>query len=876
MLDSDKLSHYELLEKLGEGGMGVVYKARDTRLDRLVALKVLPADKVSDPDRKRRFMQEAKAASALNHPNIVTIYDVDHVDGLDFIAMEYVPGRTLEQLIGRQGLKVDETLKYSIQIAGALGAAHAASIVHRDLKPNNVIVTDSGVVKVLDFGLAKLIEEKQREEAETQTILRQDAVRTLAGFIVGTAAYMSPEQAEGRPVDARSDIFSFGSLLYQTVTGQTPFARPSQMSTLAAILREEPQPPSQVAAGTPCDLDKIIARCLRKDPDRRYQHMLDVKLALEEVAEESTSSGPRPAARRTPSRHFKLGIAIAAIAAVALIAGWLLRMKARPIHTVWIFSQLTDAPGPELFPSLSPDGKTFVYAAQASGNWDIFVHRVGGRNPTNLTAGSTAGETQPVFSPDGEHIAFRSERDGGGIFIMGATGEAVRRLTDFGFNPSWSPDSKSVVVATESIVRPEDRYLPVSRLWTIDVSTQLPLLLSPQDGVQPHWSPNGHRIAFWASKAGQRDIWTIGAGGSDPVPVTSDQHVDWNPVWSPDGRYLFFISDRSGPMNLWRVPVDERSGSVLGDVEPVTTPSSDAGPISLSRNGRIAYAHQVSTARLHKVGFDPETGKATGPPVQITGGSRQAVRPDLSADGKWLTFCSWGRQQDILLVRTDGTDLRQLTDDGYHDRGPRWSPGGEYITFFTDRSGKNEIWAVHPDGSGLQQISDAQGNIVWPVWSPDGKRLAYTVFGASRSPYLIEGIRLPTEQEPRPLAAPADPRDSFNAWDWSPDGEKLAGFLQTDEGMFSGIAVYSFKTAAYTKLTDFGIDPIWLSDSRRLLFNHDGRLWLVDSDTRRAREVLSLAPQEIARRGFAVSPDDRTIYFSLASTESDIWLAQSR
>ena len=245
MLDSGTISHYELLEKLGEGGMGVVYKARDTHLDRLVAIKVLAPDKVADADRKRRFVQEARAASALNHPNIITIYDVDCEDGVDFIAMEYVPGKTLDQMIGRNGLKLDDALNCCIQIASALGAAHSAGIIHRDLKPNNVMVTDCGVAKVLDFGLAKLTELKPPEEIETRTILRQEIVRTLDGFIVGTAAYMSPEQAEGKPVDARSDIFSFGALLYQLVTGQTAFLRQSQMSTLAAILRDEPSRPAR-------------------------------------------------------------------------------------------------------------------------------------------------------------------------------------------------------------------------------------------------------------------------------------------------------------------------------------------------------------------------------------------------------------------------------------------------------------------------------------------------------------------------------------------------------------------------------------------------------------------------------------------------------
>src|SRR5882724_11211895 len=279
-----RISHYEVLDKLGEGGMGVVYKARDTHLDRFVALKVLPADKVANPERKRRFVQEAKAASALNHPNIITIHEISSEDGVDSIVMEFVRGKTLDQLIGRKGLPTADTLKYAIQIADALAKAHAAGIVHRDLKPGNIMVSDDGLVKVLDFGLAKLTERAEAGEDEATRTIRAE---TDEGTILGTACYMSPEQAEAKKVDARSDIFAFGAVLYEMVTGQRAFRGDSKMSILAAILHEEPAPMSKLIAGVPRDLEKIIARCLRKEPSRRFQHMDDLKVALEELKEES-------------------------------------------------------------------------------------------------------------------------------------------------------------------------------------------------------------------------------------------------------------------------------------------------------------------------------------------------------------------------------------------------------------------------------------------------------------------------------------------------------------------------------------------------------------------------------------------------------------
>jgi serine/threonine protein kinase len=283
------LGHYRIEATLGEGGMGVVYRAFDTHLDRPVAIKILRADATTSPERKRRFVQEAKAASALNHPNIIHIYDISSSGDTDFIAMEFVAGKTLHQLIGKNDLPLRDTLKYSIQIADALARAHSAGIVHRDLKPANIIIDEDGRVKLLDFGLAKLAEKTVDSEAATATMTAEDAPLTEEGSIIGTVAYMSPEQAEGRKVDARSDIFSFGSVLYEMVTGRRPFEGATKMSTISAILQKEPPPPGGLAPNLPTELEKIILRCLRKDRDRRTQHIDDIKLALEELRDDSAS-----------------------------------------------------------------------------------------------------------------------------------------------------------------------------------------------------------------------------------------------------------------------------------------------------------------------------------------------------------------------------------------------------------------------------------------------------------------------------------------------------------------------------------------------------------------------------------------------------------
>jgi len=882
------LSHYQLVEKLGEGGMGVVYKARDLLLDRFVAVKVLSPERVAEPAYKQRFLQEAKAASALNHPQICTIHEVGESEGHLFLVMEYLEGQTLRDRMMAGPLGTEALIDIALQVAGALEAAHAKGIVHRDIKSANIFLTREGWVKILDFGLAKQVPTLRQaaDASAAETVAMRPPPLTIPGTVVGTVTYMSPEQACGEEVDARSDLFSFGVLLYEMATGAVPFQGNTPVMVLGAIVHKPHLPPLTANPSIPAALSQAIDRALEKDRELRYQTAADMAADLKRVRR-STSSGlaqafgsvapaalpapssqPRPAARRTRFALLALATGIA-----AALTGYLLwRSRTSPIsYTDFVFSQLTDEPGQELFPSLSPDGKQLLYAGRAAGNWDIYLLRVGGKNPANLTRDTAADDTQPAFSPNGELIAFRSDREGGGIFVMGATGESVRRLTNFGFNPVWSPDGTEILVATENIVRPEDRFTPVSQLWALNVATGARRLVSNGDAVQPHWSPHGPRICYWASREGQRDIWTMAATGADPVPITQDTYIDWNPVWSPDGRFLFFISDRGGSMNLWRVPINEHSGAMLGPPEPMTTPASDGSQISVSRDGRrIAYTLQVFTSNLQKATFDPVAEKVTDKPVEITQGSKQAVRPDLSPDGQWIAFGSWGRQEDIFIIRTDGTGLRQLTDDVHRDRGPRWSPDGKQIAFFSNRSGKNEIWSIHPDGSGLRQITRAAGNVAWPVWSPDSRRLVYTIFGANS--FVIDAAQPGSQQTSAPLPPLADPGETFNPWSWSPDSQKLAGFLQRKDGAFSGIAVYSFQTQSYARLTDSGMDPIWLSDSRRILFNHQGKIWLLNTASRAVKEVLSIAPHEIARRGFAISRDDRKVYFSLSTTEADIWL----
>ena len=332
-----RLGPYEIVSILGVGGMGEVYRARDTRLDRTVAVKALPAEKLADEERKRRFLAEARAASALNHPNIVSIHDLAAVNGADFLVMEYVSGKTLQESIPKKGLRLNETLRYAIQIADALAAAHEAGIVHRDLKPGNVMVTPNGTIKLLDFGLAKLLErDGWRSDDATRT------VATVEGTIAGTVSYMSPEQAEAKPLDGRSDIFSFGCVLYEMLTGHRAFQGDSAMSTLSAVLRSEPKPVTQLAPDVPNDVERVIKRCLRKDPDRRFQTARDLKVALQELLDESASGMLAGLSAPVSKRNFRLWIGGGVVLILtAVLALWLGMRTREPPAPTMRESQLT-------------------------------------------------------------------------------------------------------------------------------------------------------------------------------------------------------------------------------------------------------------------------------------------------------------------------------------------------------------------------------------------------------------------------------------------------------------------------------------------------------------------------------------------------------
>jgi Tol biopolymer transport system component len=866
---------------IGQGGMGEVYRARDSRLGRDVALKLLPDNLAADPDRRARFDREARALAALNHPGIVTIYSADVDHGRPFLIMELVEGRPLADLIPRHGLPLERLLAIASQIASAVAAAHRGGIVHRDLKPANVMVGPKDFVKVLDFGLAKL-RETLDEHAETVLPTRDI---TGEGRILGTVDYMSPEQADGRPIDARSDIFSLGVMVYEMASGERPFKGVTTLSVLSAILKDSPKPLGEINPATPRDLARIVRRCLSKDPDDRYQSAVDLRSDLDDLrhslAPGAGNTAPVSVSKGSWAwRPWLAGVACggAAVAATALALSAPDGVPAAiPSLT---FSRLTLLEGVTREPMISPDGRWVVYVSDISGNPDIYLQSTTGQTLINLTKDSRAADRMPAFSPDGDSIAFRSERDGGGLFVMGRTGESVRRLTKAGFNPSWFPDGQRIVFTSSQVAEVEARGAGVSELWVVDVKGGEPQRLMAGDAVQPSVSPNGRRIAYWALPtneqrtsftSGVRDIWTVAADGSNPVQTTTSPAFDWNPIWAPDGRWLYFLSNRSGSMNLWRVAIDEDSGVPAGAPQPLTAPASYVSHFSLSADGRYgAYATKLVTRNLARIRFDSAVGAVQGLVEPLTTGAREFGGFDLSPDGRLLVMSTNHRQQmDLFVANSDGSALRNLTNDAPRDRGAFWASDGR-ILFYSDREGPDEIWSINPDGSELRQVTLTEGVRLQPVSSPDGSKLVasggnWRLFVHDSKDSSVAAVELP--RFPDALRAEGG---GSTLVEWSPDGRHLTGTNGT-----GGIAwLYSFDTKKYAKVAEnlSGERVEWLPDRRRMIAAREGRLYILDTATGEARLLLEI-PGEILDRP-RLSPDGSSLYFVRGEQSGDVWIAQ--
>ncbi len=571
-----RLGHYEIREKLGSGGMGTVYLAYDTRLNRTVALKALAPGETEGTDGSSRLLREAKAASALNHPNIVTVYEVGREMDIDFIAMEHIAGKTLGKLSARR-IPARELLPILIQIADALGAAHAAGIVHRDLKPGNIMVTDRGLVKVLDFGIAKIQPAGNSDDSPTQTI-------SEPGKVFGTLAYMSPEQAEGRAVDARSDIFSFGCVLYELITGQRAFEEETGMATLAAVVAKSPRPARDFSPGLPRSLEHVLDICLRKKRTDRWQSMDDVKLVLESALADLNIVAPAAPVRRWP---LFAAAGIAAVLAAGAAVWWL---RPAPPATGAVLQRVTNTPGLNAFPALSRDGNLLAFASDRSeaGNLDIWIQQIGGRDSFRLTS-HEADDTDPSISPDGTRVAFRSERDGGGIYVIPSMGGEAALLVPGGHAPRFSPDGRWIAYWAG---RESQGLLPgTARTFVIESGGGQPRQVGADLAVAlyPIWSPHGDSLLALGRRDAadaNPDWWILpfqqgSSQKTGALPALAAQHLDhaaWQtqllPIeWRADGHVLFASGPGDGG-NLWEVPIAGESARSRDPHHAGSRPSS--------------------------------------------------------------------------------------------------------------------------------------------------------------------------------------------------------------------------------------------------------------------------------------------------------------
>jgi len=876
------LNHYRILRQLGTGGMGEVFEAEDTKLHRKVALKVLPASVASDPERRERFEREARAVAALNHPNIVTIYSVEEADGKPFLTMELVEGQTLGDVIPEKGLPVGRLLAIGCAIADAIAAAEQRGITHRDLKPANVMVTPSGQVKVLDFGLAKL-REAAIEDAQGATALATTGL-TGEGRIVGTVAYMSPEQAEGKPVDSRSDIFSLGVMLHQMAIGEQPFKGDTPVSVISAILKDTPSSVTELKPALPSDLARIVKRCLAKDPGRRYQTAIDLRNDLDELkagleSGEIQASGvgraPAPGSRR-PMARAAVAVAIVAVAAVVWVALRDRGPSAPATPAVSLedlrISRLTST-GNASMAAISPDGKYVVHVVHEGGRQSLWIRQTATTSNVQIVPLADVRYDGVAFSPDSTYVyysAYEGAQAFSALYQVPALGGTPRKILDDIDSPvAFSPDG-SEFVFVRGIPEPPGAQLLVAR---VDGGEMRVLATSPAAEMfsleRPSWSADGARVAVaYTSLAagGNRGVRVIAVTTG---AVTSLGDAVWADVtdvaWLADGSGLVATASERGSTNrqVWRIGYpDGRATRVTNDL------MSYAG-VSLSADSRAMVTVQADTvANLWAM----RSGDTAAARQLTTGSGRLDGAPGIAwtPDGRIVYGSTASGNPDIWIMNADGSNQRQLTVDPTPEAQPRVCGGGRFIVFTSLRSGVPQIWRMAADGSNPVQLSTGPVGFQ-PVCAPDADEVVYTSATAEGRNTIwrvpLEGGEPALARELQSVTAAV-----------SPDGRLVAGGYV--EGQRQSIAVFALDSPDPPRV--FPIFPrslAWSPDGRALTYvdvrNGVGNIWRQPLPSGTPTPLTDFTSSTIYN--FAWSADGRQLALSRGDTSTDVvlFVAQS-
>jgi eukaryotic-like serine/threonine-protein kinase len=859
-MEGQTVSHYRVLERLGGGGMGVVYKAIDQRLDRPVALKFLPPDLTRDDEAKTRFVQEAKAASALEHTNIGTIHEIgESADGQLFLALAFYDGETLKKRIERGPLPVADAIDITLKIASGLAVAHESRILHRDIKPANVMLTRRGEVKVVDFGLAKLVGQ---------------AALTRTGVTLGTVPYMSPEQLRGEEVDERTDIWSLGVVLYEMITGQRPFKGDEPIAASTAILNNLPAPVSSLRTGVPLEIERVIDRALAKRADERYQTMNDLIAELRQIHRrlEGHSTTVPIAAARTPRRNRLIwGLASVVFLFVAAALTWYTNTRTAPtlagVARLSNAMQVTSAVGAEEFPTWSPEGDRLAYTTGP--NSDVWVTQVSGGQPVNRTADFSGPDSFPSWSPDGRQIAFWSARKPAGVYVMAAVGGTPRLVTaapNTAGRPQWSRDGSRLAYLTRDESGPSIQITSLQ-----DGSSQRVALPARTFGgrYELSWSPDERLFAYVDGTdlllADVTQIWLLRASDQKTVALTAGRTKDISPSWSPDGRHVFFISNRAGSMDLWQQAI-AGDGSLIGEAQPVTAGVGMRRAVVSPDGRKLAYSKGARLANIWKVPILPDRQATWADARQITSDEAYIEHIDLSPDGRRLVVSSnRSGNPDLWLLSADGGEMQQLTVDPTPDWYPRWSPDGSQIAFYAYRSGFRNLWIMPAAGGPARQLTKTEYTDWYPAWSPDGRHVA---FRSNRNGVSEMWVVDRDGGEPRPLAT-FSPSEGYVP-EWRDDEHIITRSRQQWWTLsLSGRAPEPFWQTAGPVGGFLRFSP----DRQQFVYRRAGgpQHWSMGVKDGRERQITNLEGRA-GQLDTAIATDGEFLYFGWTDERGDLWV----